>query len=665
MPTWDVGTGTRGASLRLIADLVATDAPGRRSQWRFRLQVLNVPTATFIGEPADACSISWPGGRIDSSFTWASGTTSKTLIDTTQWIAHNANGSMSGSVTGAIAATGTTGIGGPTTNGPRALSFPTLTVPPNTPTGCSAARTSDTSVTVSWSQSHPSNGGATTNTVRRRINGGAWANAATISPANSTILSAAANQKIEYAVNASNGAGTSAWSNTSPAVYTSPAAPTAVSATKDAALDITIGWTPNVAFVEHQHQVEVSTDGGTTWSLLATVAAGTSTFKHVDPDPAFVHVYRVRARNTAAGNLTSAWSQSNSVQLLAPPNAPSLANLPTFADKAADLLVTWTHNPVDTTPQTAYEVEFSTDGGATYSTTGKVTSAVSQRVFAANTYAANDQLTVRVRTWGEATTGGADGAGASPWSTIDTVTFKTRPVVSILSPADASVWEEAALTVGLGFSQAEGASFVQATIVLSQGATVLETLQSNTLAATTLGTTVVNGGAYTLTVTAVDSNGIVSAAVVADFTVAYTPPVAAAVQLEYLDESGVVQVGIAVPDPLDGEAAAVAVSVMRSVDGGPFETLLASYPLDLPTPNSVQLSPNVFTNPSFEAASGTVSTPEGVQPVPVGVVNDGEPTIWQSDTRAVQGMYSAAFYWPPEPIFPGDDLFPDDDVFPG
>lgn len=672
----DVNTGTNGV-LRMSTSVVGSSATGRWHDVAWSLTLSERSPSTFgwaNGTPA-AVEVYVGGASIGSvlysgSFNWdfrPAGQQSVVIAAGTYRVNHNANGTAPQVIfQGRLGGSGTTTIGGPTSVD-QALSLPTLTVLPNTPTSCSAARVSDSSVTVSWAQSHPSNGQPSSNTVRRRINGGAWANAATISPTTSASIPAAANQKLEYAVRANNSQGSSAWSNTSAPVYTSPAAPTGVSATKDAALDITIGWTPRVGFSEHQHQVEVTIDGGATWTFIATVPAGTSTYKDVDPDPGQPRTYRVRARNTAAGNLASAWVQSNSVQLLAPPNAPTLANIPTNADKAEDLVVVWTHNPVDTTPQTAYEVEFSTNGGASYSTTGKVASATSQREFAADSYAANDALTVRVRTWGEATTGGADGEGASPWSTIDTVTFKTRPVVTIVSPADASTWEEAQLTVELDFAQAEGAAFVQATIVLSEGSTVLETMPSTTLASTAMATRVENGDTYTLTVTVIDSNGLTSTAAVADFTVAYTPPVAAAVQLDYLDDSGVVQVGIAIPDPLADEAAGVTLSLLRSIDGGAFETLIADFPIVLPDPggaNSVQLPPNLFTNPSFEAASGTVSTPDGTQPVPVGVTNDGEPVIWQSTERAFQGLVSAAFYWPPVPIYPGDDLFPSDDLFP-
>jgi len=51
-----------------------------------------------------------------------------------------------------------------------------------------------------------------------------------------------------------------------------------------------------------------------------------------------------------------------------------------------------------------------------------------------------------VRTYGESAT-------VSPWSDLEMVTFKTRPVVTVTAPADAGTYTKAALSVELGFSQ--------------------------------------------------------------------------------------------------------------------------------------------------------------------------------------------------------------------
>lgn len=593
MPQWTVSTGSLGAKLRMIIDITDSDASANESEVRCRLQVLDVPSSTFKSDPV-GCQLNSPGNfDFDTTFTWSAGTSSKTLIDITRTIEHDPDGSLSAQFAGAISATGTSGLGGYTDTNLRTVNFPTLKVVPGTPTGLTAVRVSDAAVNLSWSQSSASNGQPTTNTIQQRVNGGSWVTVATISPATSASVGAATNQKIEYRVRASNTAGGSDWSVVSAAVYTTPAAPTAVSATKDSAQDITVSWTPNVAFSEHQHVVEFSTDGGSSWSSLATVAAGTTSYKHVSPNAALVHLYRVRARNTSTPNLTSAWAQSNSVQLLAAPDAPTLGSVPNFAAKTLALVVGWTHNPVDTTPQTAYEFSYSTNGGVSYTSTGKVTSTTPSYTIAADTYAADVALTVRVRTWGEATTGGSDGTGASPWSAVDTVTFKTRPVATITAPADSSTYTLADLTVALGFSQAESATFVSATIVLSEGATQLESRLSTTLDSTLMDTQVEDEGTYTLSVTVLDSNGLTSVAVESTFDVSYTRPVAATFTPTYDVDSGTVELAVTIPAAGVGEAEATAVTISRVINGVR-ETVRANYPVEPGSITFIDTTPVTF-----------------------------------------------------------------------
>lgn len=503
-------------------------------------------------------------------------------------VPHEPNGTKTFASSASYPGDGNIGTG---SIGAQNLTLSTLTVIPGTPTAVAGSVVSDSQVTVSWAQSSASNGQPTSNTIRRSINGGAFADVVTIAPSTSSTLAAAENQKLVYQVRAANSAGSSADSTSSAAVYTSPAAPSGVSAAKDTGLNIDVSWTPNVAFSEHEHVVEFSTNGGSTWTALATVAAGTSTFKHMSPNAALVHVYRVRARNTSGG-LTSSWVQSNSVQLLTAPNAPTLPAFASFADKAADFIVAWSHNPVDTTAQTAYEVQFSTNGGSSWSGTGKVTSTLSARTVAANTYAADVAVTVRVRTWGQATTGGADGTGASAWSTTRTVTFKTRPVATIISPVDASTWAEAELRVGLGFAQAEDGTFVSATLQLKQGSTVLETIQSTTLASTTFATEVQDGESYTVTATVTSSHGITSTLVDTDFSVAYTLPVAATVTVVYLPESGIAQLEVVIPTAGMSEEDAVTVSIFRTIDGIT-ETVQSQFPIGVGTYTFLDTTPTV------------------------------------------------------------------------
>jgi hypothetical protein len=455
-----------------------------------------------------------------------------------------------------------------------------LNVAPGTPTGMTATRVSDTSINLAWNISHSSNGAPTSTLVQRRINGGAWADLITLGNVRAVTVSASPNQKLEYRVRAANSAGTTAFSAASSPIYTTPGAPTDVTAVKDASMDITVAFTPNVAYTEHTHEVWHGTVSGgvTTWdgSVLATLPAGTTSYLHDNPSTLVQHVYRVRSK---AGSLTSAYANSNTVQLLAAPNAPTVPAMPAFADKAAALVFEWTHNPVDTTAQTAYEFEYSTNGGSSWTSTGKQVSAASSRTIAGGTYAANVALQTRVRTWGSATTGGADGTGASPWSTIRTVTYKTAPTATITSPTEGATVNDATLRVTVGFSQPEAATFVLAQLELLQGATVLETLESTIQVGITMATPVQNGTSYTIRARVQDSNGLWSAWDSNAFNVVYLAPVAAGVALLYLEESGFGQIGLTIPAPGVGEDDAETVTITRTINGVE-EVLVLNYPAE-------------------------------------------------------------------------------------
>jgi hypothetical protein len=571
------------------------DAVGNRSYVSWALYIYRGDTNTPYNDSGTSYSVSGPGGfsgtfnayrfggvgsGTDYSGTPAGG---RVLIASgAAWVGHNSDGTGSAAYSASHAASATLG----TANLSGTLTLTTLTQAPGVPTAVTASYVSDTQVNVGWTNNNASNGQPTSDQIQTSVNGAAYSVVATISPATTVAITTAANQKIVAQVSETNSAGSSAYSTASPPVYTTPAAPTAVAAAKDPSLNIIVSWTPHVAFVEHDHVIThgTVTGGVTTWdgSPLATVVAGTTSYTHVTPSTSFQHVYNVHSQNTDTGALLSADVISNTVVLLVAPNAPTFPTFPAFVDKAAAWIPTWTHNPVDTTAQTAYEFNYSTNGGGTWLSTGKVTSTVSAKTFAANAYAANVALTMRVRTWGQATTGGSDGTGASPYSSLSAVTFKTRPVVTITSPANGSVYTQSQLNVVLGFSQAESATFVSATIkVYNATPTLLETLASTTLSSTMMATVVANGGSYSVVTTVIDSNGLTSDPVTSAFTVTYSPPVPAVVVATYLPNSGIVQLGLTIAAAGGGYVAATLITITRTIKGVT-ENVVVAYPASSP-----------------------------------------------------------------------------------
>lgn len=584
----DVNTGSN-AILRVNAWLAGGSDAGNYSDVGWELWLIERTAGTFGyngGNPPIPANVSVNGGQVWSGgfgFDFRPGGQQSVLIaagSTRVW--HNADGSSPGcTVTGYMGATGTSTAGGPASVA-QGVDLPTRKVTPGTPTGVTATRVSDSQISLSWSQSSASNGQPVSNQVYRSINGGPYEKILDVAATNSLTVAASANQKLRYRVQAWNAAGFSGLSAESAPVYTTPGAPSGVGAFKDTSLNIDVSFTENVDYAEYEHEVWHGTVAGgvTTWdgAPAVTLATGVLSWEHVAPNPAQVHKYRVRAK---AGTLLSTYAESPAVQLLAAPNAPGLAELAPYSDKAAVLQIPWTHNPVDSTAQTAYEVEYSTNGGSSWSSTGKVASTVQSRTFPASTWAADVTVQFRVRTWGQANTGGSDGTGASPWSAVRSTTFKTRPSASIVSPANSSVVTQSTVTVVLGFSQLEGATFVDATITLLEGGNPLEVLPTSNLAGTLLATRVQNGGTYTVEAVVRDSNGLSSTAASSTFTVDYLDPVPAQVVTTYLEDSGFVQLGLVIPAPSGSEAAAVLVKIERTINGST-ETVLEPYPVSTP-----------------------------------------------------------------------------------
>lgn len=580
MANFDGGMAS-GYVFRLNVWEAGTNAPGNYSAISWYVEILKGAGSGKWADGPHYWSVNI-GGNVYSGSIGSydfRGYTQLTLGSGTVNIGHNPDGSGAVGCSASFDDNNTWGeLGDSGASG--TLGMTTLKVTPGTPTITAATRVSDTQVNLSWTHSSASNGQPVSNQILKSVNDGPYTQVLDISATSSVSVAVAANQKVRFKVKAWNSAGFSGESAASAAVYTTPGAPTDVVSTKDAAMDITTVFVENVAYAEHEHEVwhGTVTGGVTTWdgSVLATLASGVLSYKHVDPDPAFQHVYRVRAK---AGTLLSSYAVGNTVQLLAPPNAPVVPAMPSFADKASPLTFEWQHNPIDTTPQTAYEFEYSTNGGSSWTSTGKLVSAASSRTIAGGTHAANVVLQTRVRTWGSATTGGSEGTGASPWSTIRTVTYKTVPTATITSPTEGETLNDATLRVTVGFSQPEGASFVKAELELMQGAVVLETKESTIQVGITMDTPILNGEEYIIRVRVQDSNGLWSAWTDNTFDVVYLAPVPAVMELLYLVNNGFGQIGLTIPAPGAGQSAAVTLTITRTINGVE-EIVVQNYPVE-------------------------------------------------------------------------------------
>lgn len=477
-------------------------------------------TCTLYGQTQYYSYDSGVQWSITNQIAW-SGTTSYNVTSGTSWSSANVFrlGSGSRTLTPSTTTTTTTSItgnlsglarfsglsahvSGTWTTGKKPLAAPAA------PTGCGASRVSDTQSTVTWTNTNPSSSTAPYQyiDVQRSTNDGAWTTIA--SPATTTSYSdktLSANHKYSYRVRARNGAGSSAFTTASAPFATTPAAPGTPTATKGAT-NITVTWgsdPPYATGLELWHSANGVWDG----AALATLTGTATTYTHASPSTLVTHAYRLRATTTTPA-LTGGYSgTSNTVALTAPPNAPSNLSPASVADDASTpTIFTWKHNPVDTTLQTKYQVQHRVVGAGSW-TIGSITSSgTSSYTLAGGVYANGQNIEWQVRTWGQASTGGSDGTGASPFSTSAVLTLSTTPVASVVSPAPPRTVTDGATTASSPTVTSATANFTNADVGSSvtggsipAGATILtvNSATSVTMSANSTST----ASAVTLTIT--------------------------------------------------------------------------------------------------------------------------------------------------------------------
>lgn len=461
--------------------------------------------------------------------------------------------------------------------GTEATATQSITIParpvavPVAPSAVGAVRVSDTSHTISWTR-NVSTGAPYDNIYVERWDNvtNTYAIVATLagtatSYSNTTTV---ADRQYRWRVRARNSAGYSGY-NYSGYLKTTPAPPGTPTATKTSGGDINLAWTGNSPIAE---QIEVWHAANGVWdgAALATIAVGT-TYTHVAPNAAQTHKYRLKSK-IAVPALTSANSgESNTVQLQAPPNAPTnLAPSGVTRDADENIILTWQHNPVDTTPQRKKQIQYRIDGGAWTQTAIFTDANATHTVNGGSIWTNGHTIEWQVRTWGTSTTAGSDGTGASPWSASATLVTSTPPTVTINEPDGVSPLDSAEVEVVWGYfdaeSQAQGGWDVK---LLDDNGAVLEAASgSGTQTSYTFGTQVLDGSTYEVQVQVRDSVGALSDIASQEFSVEYAPPPTPQAEVEWDEPSGTVSIDTLVSAPGAGEVAAVKMRVFRSLDEG-------------------------------------------------------------------------------------------------
>ena len=441
---------------------------------------------------------------------------------------------------------------------------------PSAPTSVTVAP-SGSNFVVSWTRPSNASSSATAwaNAVVQRKEDDdsvAWHTVATLAGTANTWTDTAivANHKYVYRVFGRNAAGLSAGPNSGWAAAP-PAAPTGVTARRSGA-DILVTWTDNSPF-NTSWTVQDSPNNGSTWTTVATAvgdAVGSAeSWTHTAPDTSVTHMYRVAAVTTVPAWTTYS-AASNKVTLIAPPAAPTGLGpsvIPT-ADPVA--YFSWTPNATDTSDQTAYQVLWSTDSGATWTDTGKITS--SDEGWSAVAAVASPGLVQwQVRTWG------AD-PSPSPYSAVGHTTVSSSPAVTITAPG--STANASAITATWTYAQAEGSACTAWTAQISAGnRTMPDGSNGSGTSETswTSGSVLQNSSSYTLSVTCTSAAGLTATAT-QDFTVVFDPPLTPIITLDDRMADGFI--GVTVAAPSDGVAPdPIQLVLERSIDGGDWATL--------------------------------------------------------------------------------------------
>ncbi len=231
----------------------------------------------------------------------------------------------------------------------------TLQTAPPAPGGLGATAVSASEIDLSWNDVSNETGYS----VERSPDGSSnWTqlniNAPNVTTYSDTGLSSGVTYY--YRVRAFNLAGNSAYTSVVSAttIVTIPNAPSSLVATAVSNTEIDLTWADN-STNETGFKVERSPNGTSSWTQIATPAAGATSYNNTTGLTAnTTYYYRVRATNSAGDS-----SYSNIANTATLPNAPSAPSaLAAAASDSSDIALTWTDN---STNETGFKIERSPD----------------------------------------------------------------------------------------------------------------------------------------------------------------------------------------------------------------------------------------------------------------------------------------------------------------
>lgn len=540
-------------------------------------------------------------------------------------------------ITGINAIPGTARTGGAWYTAKRPIS------PPDDHASISVSRSSDTRQNLSWVRTNPTTTSKPYETQELRrsdVASGVFKTIANLAGSATSYAdsSTAKNNQYRYAIRAKNTAGASAFVY-SDYISTSPESPTNAKATKSGG-DIQVTWTNTTGTTITGIEVWLVQNGVLGSAVHVLLAGSPTSWTHVSPDPGSTWAYRLKTQsgadaNDAAPNLYSALSTaSNTVQLLTNPAAPSnLAPSSVALDATDPVTFTWQHNDVDSTGQTAYEVQYRVLGTTPWTQTGKIVSGTSSRVIAANTFLNGDTMEWQVRTWGEYATAPA----YSPWSSTAILTMSARPAATITTPL--GIADSSRVTVEWLFFDNEGSAQTSYRVRLEDelGSVIHNKTANGAETSYVIPSPVADGATYTVFVSVRDGDGVWSVESSQVFTVDYADPPVPIIEATWDVDLGAVVILIEHPAPEAGQVDADHCQVWRSAnaedwvliaDGVPPSTAVTDYIPALDTVNYYRVT-TVSALPSSTDSSA------------VPVVTDSEGWIFLNGDPSVAGSFSS------------------------
>jgi hypothetical protein len=202
-------------------------------------------------------------------------------------------------------------------------------VVPVAPSLLTTLANSTSQITLNWTDNSTNETGFNI----EQMNGATWTVLATVPAGSTSYVSTglASNTAYTYRVNALNSAGPSGYTNTSTATTqnviitpTAPAAPTSLTASAVSSTQIALGWTDNSS---NETGFNVEQLNGSTWSVVATLAANSTFYTATGLTPSTAYSYRVNAFNGAG---PSAYSNTNGATTTATTVVGQRTDLSTF-----------------------------------------------------------------------------------------------------------------------------------------------------------------------------------------------------------------------------------------------------------------------------------------------------------------------------------------------